>query len=87
MEWERIRKHPEDCVGANLLHYDGYARTFIIKLRNCKNLGNAHDRHRAAGRKTPSVGSRFVPNQFIGNDRTPLARMLPSIIGRPAWGS
>jgi acetyl-CoA synthetase len=28
MEWERIRKRPEDCVGANLLDYDEHVRTF-----------------------------------------------------------
>jgi acetyl-CoA synthetase len=28
MIWERIRKRPEDCVGANLLDYEQYARTF-----------------------------------------------------------
>lgn len=28
MEWERIQKRPEDCVGANLLDYQQYARTF-----------------------------------------------------------
>jgi acetyl-CoA synthetase len=28
MEWERIRKRPEDYVGANLLDYDECARTF-----------------------------------------------------------
>ena len=28
MEFERIRKGPEDCVGANLCDYDEYARTF-----------------------------------------------------------
>jgi acetyl-CoA synthetase len=28
MEWERIRKRPEDCVGTNLLDYDEYGKTF-----------------------------------------------------------
>jgi acetyl-CoA synthetase len=28
MEWERIRKQPEDCAGVNLLDYEQYARTF-----------------------------------------------------------
>src|SRR5512147_33856 len=28
MEFERIQKGPEDCVGANLRGYDEYARTF-----------------------------------------------------------
>ena len=28
MEWERIRKRPEDYAGANLLDYDEYAKTF-----------------------------------------------------------
>ena len=27
MEWERIRKRPEDYAGANLLDYEEYART------------------------------------------------------------
>ena len=27
-QWERIRKRPQDYVGANLLDYDEYARTF-----------------------------------------------------------
>ena len=28
MEWDRIRKRPEDCVGANLQDYDVYAKKF-----------------------------------------------------------
>jgi len=28
MEWERIRKRPATCVGANLLDHDEYAKTF-----------------------------------------------------------
>jgi acetyl-CoA synthetase len=28
MEWERIRKRPEDWLGANLYDYDACARTF-----------------------------------------------------------
>ena len=28
MQWERIRKRPEDCAGANLLNYEEYTRTF-----------------------------------------------------------
>jgi len=28
MEWDRIRKRPQDNIGANLLDYDEYAKTF-----------------------------------------------------------
>ena len=28
MEWERIRKRPDACAGANLVDYDEYAKTF-----------------------------------------------------------
>ena len=60
MEWERIRKHPEDCVGANLLDYEEYARTFswaqaraLLDGLAGGGLNIAHeavDRHVLAGR-------------------------------------
>jgi acetyl-CoA synthetase len=60
MEWERIRKRPEDCVGANLLDYDEHVRTFswaqaraLLEGLPGGGLNIAHeavDRHVLAGR-------------------------------------
>ena len=60
MEWERIRKRPEDYVGANLLDYDECARTFswtqargLLDGLPGGGLNIAHeaiDRHVKAGR-------------------------------------
>jgi len=60
MEWERIRKRPEDCVQANLRNYDDDAASFSwAKARSLLDglpggaLNIAHeavDRHIAAGR-------------------------------------
>ena len=60
MEWERIRKYPEDCVGANLLDYEEYARTFSWAQARALLYGlaggglniahEAVDRHVLAGR-------------------------------------
>ena len=60
MEWERIRKRPEDCVGANLPDYEEYARTFswaqaraLLDGLPGGGLNIAHeavDRHVLAGR-------------------------------------
>ena len=60
MEFERIRKRPEDCVGASLQDYDGYAKQFTwAKARTLLDglpdggLNIAHeavDRHVLAGR-------------------------------------
>jgi acetyl-CoA synthetase len=60
MEWERIRKRPEDCVGAVLPQYDSYSRNFSWSQARALldglpggGLNIAHeavDRHVAAGR-------------------------------------
>ncbi len=60
MEWERIRKRPEDRLGANLADYDEYARTFSWAQARAEldglpggGLNIAHeaiDRHILAGR-------------------------------------
>ena len=60
MDWERIRKRPEDCVGANLLDYEEHARTFswaqaraLLDGLPGGGLNIAHeavDRHVLAGR-------------------------------------
>jgi acetyl-CoA synthetase len=60
MEWERIRKRPEDCVDANLRQYEGYAKTFewaqaraLLDGLPGGGLNIAHeavDRHVLAGR-------------------------------------
>ena len=60
MEWERIRKRPEDCVGANLQDYQEYAGRFAWSqaralLDGLPNGGiniafEAVDRHVLAGR-------------------------------------
>jgi acetyl-CoA synthetase len=72
MEWERIRKRPEDCVGANLLAYEEYARTFswaqaraLLDGLPGGGLNIAHeavDRHVLAGR-----GGRLAL-RWIGRD-------------------
>ena len=60
MEWERIRKRPEDYVGANLQDYDAYAKNFVWTQARALldglpggGLNIAHeavDRHVLAGR-------------------------------------
>ena len=60
MEWERIRKRPEDYVGANLQAYEGYAKQFVWAQARALldglpggGLNIAHeavDRHVLAGR-------------------------------------
>ena len=60
MEWERIRKRPEDCADANLLDYGECARTFSWTQARalldglpggCLNIAHeAIDRHVKAGR-------------------------------------
>ena len=60
MEWERIRKRPEDCAGANLPDYEECARTFswaqaraLLDGLPGGGLNIAHeavDRHVLAGR-------------------------------------
>ena len=72
MNWERIRKHPEDCVGANLVDYEEYASTFswaqaraLLDGLPGGGLNIAHeavDRHVLAGR-----GGRLAL-RWIGRD-------------------
>jgi acetyl-CoA synthetase len=72
MEWERIRKRPEDCAGANLRDYDAYVRTFswthargLLDGLPGGGLNIAHeavDRHLRAGR-----GNRLAL-RWIGRD-------------------
>ncbi len=72
MEWERIRKRPEDYVGANLLDYDAYARAFswtrtraLLDGLPGGGLNIAHealDRHVLAGR------SDKLALRWIGRD-------------------
>lgn len=72
MEWERIRKRPEDRAGANLADYDTYARTFSWQQARALldglpdgGLNIAHeavDRHVLAGR-----GDRLAL-RWIGRD-------------------
>ncbi len=60
MEWERIRKRPEDYIGANLQNYDEYAKAFSwVQARSLLDglpgggINIAHeavDRHVKAGR-------------------------------------
>ena len=74
MEWERIRKRPEDYVGANLLDYDECARTFswtqargLLDGLPGGGLNIAHeaiDRHVKAGR-----GDKLAL-RWIGRDDT-----------------
>jgi acetyl-CoA synthetase len=69
---ERIRKRPEDCIGANLQDYEGYAQTFswaqargLLDGLPGGGLNIAHeavDRHVAAGR-----GDRLAM-RWIGRD-------------------
>ena len=72
MNWERIRKQPEDCVGANLVDYEEYASTFswaqaraLLDGLPDGELNIAHeavDRHVLAGR-----GGRLAL-RWIGRD-------------------
>src|SRR6516225_7536060 len=72
MEWERIRKGSDDCIGANLLNYEEYARTFTWAQARALldglpggGLNIAHeavDRHVRAGR-----GDRLAL-RWIGRD-------------------
>src|SRR6516225_9450640 len=72
MEWERIRKGSDDCIGANLLNYEEYARTFswaqaraLLDGLPGGGLNIAHeaiDRHVLAGR-----GDRLAL-RWIGRD-------------------
>ena len=72
MEWERIRKRPEDYAGANLLDYEAYARAFswgrartLLDGLPSGGLNIAHealDRHILAGR-----GDRLAL-RWIGRD-------------------
>ena len=74
MEWERIRKRPEDYAGANLLDYDDCARTFswaqaraLLDGLPGGGLNIAHeavDRHVLAGR-----GDKLAL-RWIGRDDT-----------------
>jgi len=60
MEWERIRKRPEDCAGTNLPDYEAGSRTFswtqaraLLDGLPGGGLNIAHeavDRHLLAGR-------------------------------------
>ncbi|KAB2912617.1 MAG: acetate--CoA ligase [Hyphomicrobiaceae bacterium] len=72
MAWQRIRKRPEDCIGANLQDYEGYAGTFAWSQARAMldglpggALNIAHeavDRHVDAGR-----GDRLAL-RWIGRD-------------------
>ena len=72
MAWQRIRKRPEDWIGANLQNYNGYSRTFSwLQARGLLDglpgggLNIAHeavDRHVDAGR-----GNRLAL-RWIGRD-------------------
>ena len=72
MEWEQIRKRPEERAGANLLDYEEYARTFswtqaraLLDGLPGGGLNIAHeavDRHLQAGR-----GDRLAL-RWIGRD-------------------
>ena len=72
MEWESIQKHPGDYVGAHLLNYEEYARTFswaqartLLDGLPGGGLNIAHeaiDRHVLAGR-----GDRLAL-RWIGRD-------------------
>ena len=51
MEWERIRKRPEDCTGTNLLDYERFTKTFSWAEARALLDGSAKRRtqHRARG--------------------------------------
>jgi acetyl-CoA synthetase len=75
MEWERIRKRPEDCGGAILSQYDSYSRNFswsqaraLLEGLPGGGLNIAHeavDRHVAAGR-----GDKLALRLIGRDDRT-----------------
>ena len=72
MEWERIRKRPEDCAGANLSDYDAYmrsfswayARTLLAGLRN----GGINIAHEATDRHVNAGRGEKLALRWIGRD-------------------
>ncbi len=93
MEWERIRKRPEDCAGANLVDYDEYAKTFswaqargLLDGLPGGGLNIAHeavDRHVMAGR-----GDKLALRWIGRDDRSaisPMRRLARRQTGLPMF--
>ena len=74
MEWEPIRKRPEDCAGANLVHYDDCARTFSwAKARGLlEGLpgGGLNIAHEAIDRQIKAGCANKLALRWIGRDDT-----------------
>ncbi len=72
MAWERIRKRPEDCIGANLPDYEEYARTF--SWTEARGLldglpgGGLNIAHEAAGRHVAGGRGGKLALRWIGRD-------------------
>jgi acetyl-CoA synthetase len=72
MEWERIRKRPEDYVGANLQNYEGYAKKFAwlqarALLDGLPN-GGLNIAHEAVDRHVLAGGGDKLALRWIGRD-------------------
>jgi len=74
MEWEPIRKRPEDCAGANLVDYDDCARTFSwAKARaQLEGLpgGGLNIAHEAIDRQIKAGRADKLALRWIGRDDT-----------------
>jgi len=74
MEWERIRKRPEDRVGANLTDYDACARTFSWKeargLLEGLPGGGLNIAHEAIDRQVKAGRGGKTALRWIGRDDT-----------------
>src|SRR6516164_4918279 len=72
MEWERIRKGSDDCIGANLLDYEKYARTFswaqARALLDGLPGGGLNIAHEAVDRHVRAGGGRQLALRWIGRD-------------------
>jgi len=72
MEWERIRKRPEDYAGANLQSYEGYAKSFSwTKARNLLDglpQGGLNIAHEAIDRHVTAGHGEKLALRWIGRD-------------------
>ncbi len=74
MEWERIRKRPDACAGANLVDYDEYARTFswthARALLDGLPGGGLNIAHEAVERHVKAGRGDKLALRWIGRDDT-----------------
>jgi len=72
MEWTRIAKRPEDCVGANLQNYDDFAKTFTWEqaraLLDGLPNGGLNIAHEAIDRHVQNGQGEKLALRWIGRD-------------------